>query len=83
MISRLIVLAACLSVFASCGGARTCDEERRYQSSQLVEPLKVPDDLDNLRARKELAIPEASPRPPRPEDAGCLEAPPSYISTSN
>jgi len=83
MNSRLIVLAACLSVLASCGGAKTCDEERRYQSSQLVEPLQVPDDLDNLQARKELVIPEPSPRPPRPEDAGCLESPPAYISTSN
>ncbi len=80
---RLLVLLACMSAIASCGGAQTCDEERLYESSQLVEPLQVPDDLDDLQSQKELRIPEPSPRPPRPEDAGCLESPPAYISTSN
>jgi hypothetical protein len=80
---RLVILTMCMCVLASCGGAPTCDEERLYEASQLAEPVSVPDDLDNLQAQKELQIPEPSPRPPRAEDAGCLETPPAYISTSN
>ena len=80
---RLLVLLACMSAIASCGSGPTCDEERLYEASELVEPLQVPEDLDNLQSQKELRIPEPSPRPPRAEDAGCLESPPAYISTSN
>ena len=80
---RLVILTACMSAVVSCGSAPTCDEERLYEASRLVEPLQVPDDLDNLQSQRELQIPEPSPRPPRPEDAGCLESPPAYISTSN
>jgi hypothetical protein len=83
MISRLILLAACMSMLASCGGPRPCDEARPYQSSNLGDPVSVPDDLDNLQPQKELKIPEPSPRPPRPEDAGCLQSPPPFTSTTS
>jgi uncharacterized lipoprotein len=80
---RLVLLMTCVSVLASCSGAKPCEEVRPYNSSQLAEPVQVPDDLDSLQAQKELKIPEPSPRPPRPEGAGCLESPPAYSSSSN
>lgn len=80
---HLILMMACLSTLAACGSGPTCDEPRLYQASQLSEPVQVPEDLDNLQSQKELQIPNVSPRPPRAEDAGCLESPPPFTSTSN
>ena len=78
MNGRLILITACLTLVSACGGNKSCFEPKRYQASQQFDPVVVPDDLDDLQSNKELRIPEPSPRPPRPENASCLEAPPSF-----
>ena len=75
-IAFTIVLIAVLS---SCGGTAdlTCDDPQRYQQAREGARVSAPDDLDELQASKELQIPKASPREPRPEGAPCLDLPPS------
>ena len=78
MKGRLILIMACTAVLTACGGIVPCTEPGLYESALQADPLLVPNDLDNLQAHKELKIPEPSPRPPRSEDAGCLESPPAF-----
>jgi hypothetical protein len=69
-------------ILTGCGGnkAITCDEPQLYQASNKGEPIVAPDGLDDIDTRAELAIPEPSPREPRPEGSPCLERPPTYVS---
>ena len=70
------LLIALLAIAGCRGGSQTCHEPQRYQSEELGERVVAPEDLDQLQSGKELKIPEASPREPRPEGADCLELPP-------
>jgi uncharacterized lipoprotein len=74
------MLACALS--ACGGGTMTCDKPQRYQSSHEGQRIVVPEGLDELETSSELAIPDASPREPRPEGSPCLELPPVYRSQS-
>lgn len=80
---RLSLLAPVLIALSACGGNQSCLEPQLYESAQQGEPIKVPEDLDELEARKELKIPEPSPRPPRAESDKCIDAPPAFGSSSN
>jgi len=80
---RFILLTASMALLASCSSTPSCYEPQLYQESREADPVDVPDDLDNLQSHKELKIPDASPRPPRPANADCLEKPPVYQSTSS
>jgi len=80
---RVSLLALTLIALSACGGNQSCNESQLYQSAQQGKPIAVPDDLDELQVRKELKIPEPSPRPPRAEGAGCLDYPPAIRSGSN
>lgn len=77
-ISRTIVPAMALLVLAGCGGGSVCEKPKAYQQSQLGKRVEAPDGLDPLRSDREMTIPEASPRDPRPPGAPCLELPPSF-----
>ena len=72
------MLLGVLSLLAACGGeARlSCDEPRRYQQAVNSERLQTPEDLDTLQTSLEMPVPEANPRPERPEGSPCLELPP-------
>ena len=74
-ISLTMVLALTLS---ACGGSKdlTCDDEEVYQSAQSAPHLRVPEGLNNLDPLKEVPLPDASPREPRPAGSVCLERPP-------
>ena len=76
--SLLRTLLGVASLLAACGGEGrlTCDEPRRYQEAVNNERLQTPDDLDALQAYLEMPVPEANPRPERPEGSPCLELPP-------
>lgn len=58
---------------------RTCDEVRLYQLAMEGRRIETPEDLDELDELKEIPLPEASPRPPRPEGSPCLDLPPRVL----
>ena len=71
----LLLIAA--SVATGCSMAPTCDEPEFYESAQGGKRIDAPDGLDDLASYKEMVIPEASPREPRPPGSGCLDKPPT------
>ena len=80
-IARGVLFTVSLSlwaVLAACGGDAnlTCDDPRRYQEAVENERLRAPDDLDAPEAFLEMPVPQANPRPERPEGAPCIELPP-------
>ena len=61
-----------------CGGSMdlTCDEEQYYQKAEIGKRVEAPDGLDELDPLREMPLPEASPREPRPEGMPCFDRPP-------
>ncbi len=80
--TNLLVLFALLSFVSACSGdkARSCDDVQRYQLAVEGERIETPDDLDDLDPLREMPLPEASPRAPRPEGSPCIDLPPSVLS---
>jgi hypothetical protein len=76
--SLFVMVLGVSSLLAACGGeARlSCDEPRRYQEAVNNERLRAPEDLDALQPSLEMPVPEANPRPDRPEGSPCLDLPP-------
>ena len=72
--STLIIIACAL--FAGCSSSKSCDEPERYQSAREAARIEPPGDLDALETSKEMTVPKASPREPRPEGSPCLDLPP-------
>lgn len=67
---------------AACGGEDAilkCESGGAYLNAVETPRVRAPEGLDNLDALREIPIPEASPRPERAADGGCLEAPPRVI----
>ena len=81
MLLRTGVLAVIASL-AACGGAPdlTC-EEGTYKSAVRGPRVQAPEDLDSLQPTREMPLPTASPRDPRPEGAPCLDRPPTVIGS--
>lgn len=79
---KVAAVAALPFVLAACGIGNVCEKPQRYESSRLGTRIEAPEGLDSLQESKELTIPDASPRPPRPDDAPCLELPPVYRDES-
>jgi hypothetical protein len=74
---RTSIVALLPIVTGACSTADTCDEPAFYEYAEAGRRIEAPDDLDELAAYKEMQIPEASPRPPRPPDSGCIDRPPT------
>jgi uncharacterized lipoprotein len=62
----------------ACGGTSVCEKPKLYQQSQLGKRIEVPEGLTPLQPAREMTIPDASPRDPRPAGAPCLEMPPTF-----
>ena len=75
-VAMLLMLAA-VFVMTGCSSAPKCDELAFYEYAEGGKRIVPPDDLDALDEYKEMVIPEASPRPPRDLNAGCLDRPPT------
>jgi len=56
----------------------TCDKPMRYQSIELGERIVAPEELDQLDRSREMPVPSASPRDPRPAGSPCLDLPPRF-----
>ena len=68
-------------LLGACGGASSvCEKPKLYQQSQLGKRIEAPEGLDPLQPSREMTIPDASPRDPRPANAPCLELPPSFAT---
>ncbi len=77
----LLLLAVIL--MTGCNTAPTCEELAFYEYAEGGRRIEAPDDLDSLDRGKEMVIPEASPRPPRDLNAGCLDRPPTLSTGSD
>ena len=80
--AALLTITALATGLAACGGSTdlSCDDEEEYQLAREAEPVRAPDDLDQLDEFKQLPLPAASPRPPREKGAPCLDLPPSILT---
>lgn len=62
------------------GGKPSCDKREEYQVSDSIEPLRVPDGLDQPDRSAALSIPDQSPDAKKREKGDpCLESPPDYF----
>jgi hypothetical protein len=79
----IIALLSFTAALSACGGEvdLTCDEPRRYQQSVQNERLMTPEDLDAPQPYLEMPVPEANPRPARPNGSPCLDLPPRIAPT--
>lgn len=75
--AALVCLLAATTMVVGCSNAPTCDEPQFYESATGGKRIEAPEGLDELQGYKEMVIPEASPRPPREPDSGCLDRPPT------
>ena len=75
-IRNIAAIVMVSTAFAGCGVSVTCDDPERYQQAREGTRVDAPDDLDDLRATRELTIPKASPRDARPVGSRCLDLPP-------
>ncbi len=75
--AKVLLLLVATLIISGCSSAPTCDELAFYESAEGGKRIVVPEDLDDLDEYKEMVIPEASPRPPRDLDAGCVDLPPT------
>ncbi|MGI9200459.1 MAG: hypothetical protein ACR2QL_05335 [Woeseiaceae bacterium] len=73
-----IVLVASAALLSACGGSKdlTCDEVQYYQTAELTKRVEAPEGLDQLDQGNEMAMPKASPRPPREPGQPCFDRPP-------
>jgi uncharacterized lipoprotein len=72
-----IAIAAAAMLLGGCASDLTCQDPQTYQSAREVDRVVAPEGLDELQAAREMVIPRASPRDPRPADAPCLDLPPT------
>jgi uncharacterized lipoprotein len=81
---RVLVFAA-MAALAGCGGTvdLSCDEERAYQAATEHRRVEAPEGLSQLDPLKEIPMPEASPRAPRPAGSPCLDRPPGVRLSSD
>ena len=79
----MLSLLALALIATGCSSAPSCDELAFYESAEGGKRIEAPDDLDDLAANKEMVIPEASPRPPRDLNAGCLDKPPTLRTSQS
>ena len=80
-IARVVLITVSLGLMtalAACGGEvdLTCDDPGRYQQAVENDRLRAPNDLHAPEAYLEMPVPEANPRPERPEGSPCLDLPP-------
>jgi len=72
-----------LATLSGCGGkdvvAPSCDDPQPYMEAKNTGRVKVPEGMDDLEEFKEMPIPSAAPRPPRPANAPCIELPPARL----
>lgn len=78
-----LLLLISIWLVAGCSAAPKCDELMFYEYAAGGKRIDLPDDLDPLDRNKEMVIPEASPRPPRDLDAGCLDKPPTLRTSED
>ena len=74
---RQILLGLIALATGACAADLTCDDPQLYQDAVEGRRVTAPEDLDNLQSAREIQIPRASPRDPRPPGSPCLDLPPT------
>jgi len=81
---RLTALLAFALLCSACTNNLTCDEPQRYEAAREGARVDAPEDLSDPDPTRELKIPRASPRDPRPvDDNRCLDLPPRMQASSS
>jgi uncharacterized lipoprotein len=75
---KLALFGLLLATLSACSGSKnlTCDEVQYYQLSEEHKRVEAPEGLDELDPLREMTLPEASPREPRPPGSECFDRPP-------
>jgi uncharacterized lipoprotein len=75
---RSALVAVLLTGLSACGGSKdlTCDDVQYYQRAKESKQVEAPEGLDDLDPLRQMAVPEASPREPRPKGSPCFDRPP-------
>ena len=78
---NLLIVLLLLSGLSACAtdALAPCEDVYRYQLATEGKRIETPEDLDDLEPLREMPLPEASPRPPRPEGSPCIDLPPSIL----
>ena len=77
MIRQTAISVFLAVLLSACGSTRSCDKHQPYLEARPGPDLRVPDDLDELRASGRAEIPEASRQQlERGPDDPCLDFPP-------
>lgn len=74
--AAIFVLAAMTAGCGFIGGEVQCIPPEEVTSLQSFDPIRVPEDLDNLDETKALDIPTATSPPA--QEGKCLDLPPRY-----
>lgn len=86
MTLKFLISAALISMLltvSGCGRDKVrdnCAEPQPYQSIVASKRIVVPEGLDPLDNFREMPIPK-SETAPRPDDARCIESPPTVITS--
>jgi uncharacterized lipoprotein len=80
---RGLICAVLICGLSGCffsGGAPACEKPQEFQSASSIEPLRVPDGLDQPDRSESLDIPQVSANAKHREKGDpCLENPPDYF----
>ncbi len=81
MLQGLMVVAlSCVVSGCFFGSEPKCNKPQEYQVSSSIEPLQVPEGLDEPDRSAGLTIPELAPAAKdRQKDDPCLDSPPDYF----
>ena len=79
---RILTLLASLALMGGCGVLReSCNAPQRYETAQVVPPLKIPEGLTAPNTKNSLVIPDvAGERRKLTTKDTCRDAPPSFYS---
>jgi uncharacterized lipoprotein len=83
MTQRIFAYVCLCSLLSACSNSRICDDPQPYEAAQAGRKIEAPDGLDDLRASREIDIPEASRRDERQEGEPCLDYPPILRTDSS
>ena len=82
--SNLPIVLILILLISGCGTTEiVCEQPENIRSAVETSKIVIPEELDKLSGEKELKIPRASPREPRPENSPCLESPPRILNRTS
>lgn len=80
-IAILTVVVLAVTLVAACGrrGEVRCEDPARYETSDSIPPVRVPEDLSLPDETESLVIPPGARSTQSASASECLEAPPDFF----